>query len=65
MIIVGYLAIGMATVLAGWFYLKSATGIGFNRGLAVLYAFHLILWPVVWAAWTLIFLLRLPGRSRP
>jgi hypothetical protein len=65
MIIVGYLAMGLATVLVGWFYLKSATGIGFNRGLAALYAVHLILWPVVWAAWTLIFLLRLPARSRP
>jgi hypothetical protein len=65
MIIVGYLAAGVATVLVGWFYLKSATGIGFNRGLAVFYAFHLILWPVIWAAWGLIFLQSLPARLRP
>ena len=65
MIIAGYLALGVATVLVGWFYLKSKTGIGFNRGLVGLYLFHLILWPVVWAAWTLIFLLSLPDRSRP
>lgn len=65
MILLDYLAIGMATVLAGCLYLRRVTGIGFVPGFAALYAFHLLVWPLVWAAWTLIFVLSLLARVRP